>query len=47
MLLQLVGGIDRELVMFPASVMMLAGLWYNIYQEYITVKSYEAYQPFI
>ncbi len=47
MLLQLVGGIDRELVMFPASVMMLSGLWYNIYQEYITVKSYEAYQPFI
>lgn len=47
MLLQLVGGINRELVMFPASVMMLAGLWYNIYQEFRTVRSYEAYQPFI
>lgn len=47
MLLQLAGGINGELVMFPASIMMLTGLWYNLCQEFKTVKSYEAYRPFI
>ncbi len=47
MLLQLKGGINRELVMFPASIMMLTSLWYNLYQEFETIRSYEAYRPFI
>lgn len=47
MVLQLKGGIDRELVMFPASVMMLTGLWYTLYQEFGSLKNYEAYQPFL
>ncbi|RKI87224.1 preprotein translocase subunit SecY [Parablautia intestinalis] len=47
MILQLTGDINGELVMFPVSVMMLTGLWYNLYQEFKTVKSYEAYRPFI
>lgn len=47
MLLQLTGDINGELVMFPVSVMMLTGLWYDLYQEFKTVKSYEAYRPFI
>lgn len=47
MILQLKGGIDRELVMFPASVMMLTSLWYSLYQEFGSLKNYEAYRPFI
>jgi len=47
MLLQLKGGIDRTLVMLPASVMMLTGIWYNLNQEYIVVKGYDAYRPFL
>lgn len=47
MLLQLKGGIDRELVMFPASVMMMTSLWYSIDQEFKAVKSFETYKPFI
>ncbi len=47
MTLQLKGGIDQGLVMFPASVMMLTSLWCNLYQEFLAIQSYEAYQPFI
>jgi preprotein translocase subunit SecY len=47
MLLQLKGGIDRTLVMLPASVMMLTGIWYNLNQEYIVVKGYDVYRPFL
>lgn len=47
MLLQLNGRIDQELVMFPSSVMMLTSLWYSLYQEFRTLKSFEAYRPFI
>lgn len=47
MLLQLKGGINRELVMFPSSVMMMTSLWYSLDQEFKAVKSFEAYKPFI
>lgn len=47
MFLQLKGGINRELVMFPASIMMLTSLWYSLDQEFKAVKSFETYKPFI
>lgn len=47
MLLQLKGGINQELVMFPSSMMLLTSLWYNLHQEFRAVKSFEAYRPFI
>ncbi len=47
MLLQLKGGISRELVMLPASVMILTGLWYSLDQEVKVLKSFETYKPFI
>lgn len=47
MLLQLKGGINQELVMFPSSVMMLTSLWHTLHQEFKAIKSFEAYRPFI
>ena len=47
MLMQLQGGIDRTLVMLPASVMMLTGIWYNLSQEFTAVKGYDAYKSFL
>lgn len=47
MFLQLKGNINQELAMFPSSIMILTSLWYNLYDEVITLKSYEAYKPFI
>lgn len=47
MLLQLKGGINRELVMLPASAMIMASLWYSLNQEFKAVKSFETYKPFI
>ena len=46
MLLQL-RGVERTLAMFPASVMMLTGIWYNLKEEFVAVKGYDAYRPFI
>ncbi len=45
--LQLKGGIDSTLGMLPSSIMMLTGVWCNLYQEAIVVRDYDAYRPFI
>ncbi len=45
--LQLKDGINGELAMLPSSVMMMTSLWCNLNQEFLTLKSFEAYQPFI
>ena len=47
LLLQLEGSMDSTLVMLPSSVMMLTGIWCNLYREYKAVKDLEAYKPFI
>ena len=47
MFLQLKGTVDKSLVMFPASIMMMTSIWYNLYQEFLAVKSYDSYKPFI
>lgn len=47
MCLQLKGSMESDLVMFPASIMMLTSLWYNLYQEFLAVRSFDAYRPFI
>lgn len=47
MLLQLAGTIESSLVMLPSSVMMMTGIWSNLYQEVIAICNYDAYQPFI
>lgn len=45
--LQVIGSYEGSLVMLPASVMMLTGIWCNIYREGAAVKNLEAYKPFI
>lgn len=45
--LQVTGNVDPELAMFPALVMMLTGVWCNLYREYIAIRSLEEYKPFI
>lgn len=47
MFLQFYRGWDRELLMFPTSAMILTGIWYSLYQEYLAVRSYDRYKPFI
>lgn len=47
MILQLVGEMDSTLVMLPSSVMMLTGVWCNLYREAAAIKDLEAYRPFI
>lgn len=47
MFLQLYGEMNSKLVMLPSSVMMLTGIWCNLYREIIAVKNYDLYRPFI
>lgn len=47
MLFQLTDGADRTLVMLPASVMMLTGIWYNLREEFAVLKAYDSYRTFI
>ncbi len=47
LVLQMNGGIDSSIGMLPSSVMMLTGIWYNIYQESVVLWEYDAYRPFI
>lgn len=47
LILQMQGMIDSTLGMLPSSVMMLTGIWCNLYREVITVRSYDAYRPFL
>ena len=47
LLLQYMGDLDSTLVMLPSSIMLLTGMWCNLYQEYQAVKSFESYHTFI
>lgn len=45
LVLQLEGNIDSTLAMLPSSVMMLTGLWCNLYREAIVIRNYDSYRP--
>lgn len=47
MYLQLRGETDYMLAMFPASAMILTSIWSSLYQEFLAVKSLDAYEPFV
>lgn len=47
MILQLTGGMDSSLTALPSSVLMLTGVWCNLYREVLAVRDLEAYKPFI
>ena len=38
---------DSGLAMLPSSVMMLAGIWCNLYREVQALRDYDSYRPFI
>lgn len=39
--LQVNGNVDQTLMMFPTSCIMFTGMWYGIYQEIKSIRSYE------
>ena len=47
MILQLNGHLDSGFVSLPSMVMMLTGVWCNLYREYRAIRDLEAYKPFI
>jgi len=47
LILQMMGEINSSLVTLPSSVMMLTGIWCNLYREVNAIKDLEAYEPFI
>lgn len=38
---------NSSLAMLPSSVMMLAGIWCNLYREVQALRDYDSYRPFI
>lgn len=47
MLLQMTGDMKSSLVALPSSVLMLTGIWCNLYREVQAIRDLEAYKPFI
>ena len=47
MILQLKGHMESVYVSLPSMVMMLTGVWCNLYREYRAIKDLAAYKPFI
>lgn len=47
MILQLTGDMQNSLAALPSSVLMLTGIWCNLYREVSAIKKLEGYKPFI
>lgn len=47
MLLEHFDLISGTLAILPSSFMLLSGIFYNLYQEVITIRNYDEYKPFI
>lgn len=47
LILQMNGSMQTTLAALPTSVMMLTGLWCNLYRECVAIYNLEAYKPFI
>ncbi len=47
MILQMTGGMNNSLAALPSSVLMLTGIWCNLYREVLAVRDLESYKPFI
>lgn len=47
MVLQLTGNMHSTLAALPSSVLMLTGIWCNLYREVSAIRKLEAYEPFI
>ena len=47
LILQMQGEMEGSLVSLPTSIMMLTGIWCNLYREVQAVRDLDAYEPFI
>ena len=47
MVLQMTGSMHNTLAALPSSVLMLTGIWCNLYREVSAIMKLEAYEPFI
>ena len=47
MALRLNGYMDDSLAALPTSIMMLTGIWSNLYRETLAIRDMDAYKPFI
>lgn len=47
MALRLNGYMDESLTALPTSIMMLTGIWSNLYRETLAIRDMDAYEPFI
>lgn len=47
MIMQLTGSMESTFATLPSSVMMLTGIWCNLYSEVQAIRDLEAYEPFI
>lgn len=47
LLMQLSGEIDSAYAMLPSSIMIMTGIWCNLYREVRAIQDLEAYKPFI
>ena len=44
-ILQMKGNIDGAITMLPASIMLLTGLWCNIFREITAIRNCDSYHP--
>ncbi len=47
LILQMHGRMENTLAALPSSVMMLTGIWCNLYREIVAIKELDEYKPFI
>ena len=47
MVMRLNGYMDESLTALPTSIMMLTGIWSNLYRETLAIRDMDAYEPFI
>ena len=45
--LQLYGNYETTMITLPSSIMMLTGVWCNLYREAVSIRDLDAYKPFI
>lgn len=47
LILQMHGKMENALVALPSSIMMMTGIWCNLYREIVAIKELDEYKPFI
>lgn len=47
LILQVMGKMSGAMIMFPTTIMMMTGLWCNIFREFQAIRSFDEYKPFL